>query len=114
MGVPTPNRSNPPAKIEEYEAKRAKQQAAFEAQMARMDRSFAQLEATRAALNPPQCETCLDVGYIAEATGDDVRPTRLIPCPDCNGGAVQTAPQMLPELNYANIAMTWIPEDDEE
>jgi hypothetical protein len=113
MEAPTPNGSRPLTKIEEYEAKRAKQQAAFEAQMARADRSWEKLEAMRAELHPPQCETCLDMGYIGIATGDDYHPTRAVPCPDCSGNTAQAKPTVLPELNYEAIPMTWIPEDDE-
>jgi hypothetical protein len=84
--MPTPNGS----KIEDYATKRAARQAAFEAQMARMDYAFAQLDEARAALRPPRCETCQDMRYVAEATGDEYHPTRLVPCPVC--GDQQAAP----------------------
>ncbi len=60
----------------------------FQIRMARMDESFARLEAERASVRPVQCETCGDLKLVSVEMGDEQRPrAKLVPCPDC-----QTAP----------------------
>jgi hypothetical protein len=55
----------------------------FKALIDRTDRLWADLEAARAAIKPVKCAACADRKVVAEATGDPIHPTKLVPCPEC-------------------------------
>jgi|WetSurMetagenome_2_1015567.scaffolds.fasta_scaffold407025_2 hypothetical protein len=71
---------------------KAEREAAHQARMARMDNSFARLEAELAQVgHKPACEICDDLKWVSPANADPER-VKLVPCPACGELPAPEAP----------------------